>query len=90
MNFPADPEWTERAHRQIIEAIQCIDTLDDLQTYWEAETIMLDGFYMNFPEYWELIKDAYDEQRIFLDPSTRLPKGNADPAEPGNSLGITF
>ena len=90
IDLAAQPAWAERAHRQVIEALQGCESVEQINEYWKAETLLIDAFYMAYPEYWERIKEAYDEQRIFVDPKTKLPSGNADPAEPGNSLGITF
>lgn len=90
IDLAAQPEWAERAHRQIIEALQCCETLEQIEEYWKAETLLLDAFYMAYPEYWDRIKEAYDDCRILVDPKAKLPHGNADPAEPGNSLGIAF
>lgn len=90
INLASQGAWAERAHRQIIEAIEVCDDLEVLEEYWAGESLLLDSFYMDRPEYWERIKEAYDDQRIFLDPKTRLPSGNTDPAAPGNILGLTF
>lgn len=90
IDIASQPVWAERAHRQIIEAVQVCENLDELEEYWKAESVLLDSFYMNYPEYWERIKEAYDDHRILIDPKTKLPFGNTDPAEPGNCLGIDF
>lgn len=90
IDLQSQPQWAERAHRKVIELIQGCEDTNQLDEYWKAETILLDGFYMNYPEYWDAIKEAHIEHRALIDPKTKLPHGNTDPAEPGNSLGIKF
>ena len=86
----SQPEWAERAHRQIIGAVQLCETTEELQEYWDGETLLLDAFYMALPEYWERIKEAHDEQRIFITSSTASAQADTVPAAPGNCLGLTF
>lgn len=80
----------ERMHRQIIQAIESCEDIEMLEEYMRGESMLLDTFYLNRPEFWALIDDAFETQRAILTRATELAQANADPAEPGNCLGITF
>ncbi|MEY1555307.1 hypothetical protein AB3Y40_06695 [Yoonia sp. R2331] len=82
---PTNGLWMERAHRQIIEAIEACETQADLAEYMEGETLLLDSLYMHWPEFWARIDDAHDTQRALLQPrATPSAQADPNPAEPGN------
>lgn len=76
----------ERLHRKIIAAIESCETAQELDQYWRSETIVLDAFYLSQSVLFDNIKQAYEDSRIYLTSALGDPR----PAEPGNSLGITF
>ncbi|MGB0410184.1 MAG: hypothetical protein ACPGFA_01240 [Pikeienuella sp.] len=80
----------ERMHRQIIQAIESCETAEMLAEYMAGESVLLDAFYLNRPEFWALIDDAQEMQRAILTRANPSAKAETDPAAPGNCLGITF
>lgn len=52
----------ERIHRKIIANVEACETQEILDEYWSAETILLDGFYMEWPELWAAMDDVHDER----------------------------
>lgn len=80
---PTNGLWMERAHRQIIEAIECCETASDLADYMEGESLLLDSLYMNWPEYWARIDEAHEMQRSILTRANPSAQADPIPAEPG-------
>lgn len=80
----------ERYHRQIKENVEACETLADLESYCEAETLILDQLYLNWPEFHDIVTDAIEMQRAVLAPRA-TPSAIADPrpAEPGNQPKLT-
>lgn len=66
VDLRAQPQWAERAHRQIIEAINEIESSEALEVYWASESVLLDAFYMDQPAYWDLINSAYEDHKAML------------------------
>ena len=74
----SDSQRAERLHRQIIESIEACDDQQMLADYWDAETVLIDTFYMDRPDYYERIKEAYEGCKCYL------------PAAPANVLNKAF
>jgi hypothetical protein len=71
----ANSQRAERLHRQIIENVEACDDQQMLDDYWKAEGVLLDTFYMDRPDYWQLIKDVYDGCKCYL-PNAAPPPPN--------------
>lgn len=85
-------ERAERLRRQIIENIWAHETSIELEGYWEAESVILDAMWLQWPDFFSDCKDAYETQLSVLRDCERTQSAKADPmsAEPTNSLGIAF
>lgn len=79
-----DPVRAERYHRQIIDQLYTVDTVDELEAVWSDKAAILDAMHLNFPDLYEIVVEEYDTLKAGF--AASRPR----PAEPGNSLGIKF
>ncbi len=61
-----DATRAERLHRQIIENIEAHEDPDALNEYVEAESLIIDAMFMEWPEYAAAITDAHEAHLIIL------------------------
>lgn len=61
-----DGVWMERAHRQIIAAIEAHEDPDDLKDYMERESLLVDALHFEFPEYAAAVTDAFEDHLLML------------------------
>lgn len=82
----------ERYHRQIIQNIETCETTQDLDTYMEGESLLLDALYLNWPEFSAIVQASHDDHRAMLacDPAPRLAQADPRPTASDNLLGIKF
>lgn len=85
-----DETRADRLRRQVIANIEACETQEMLDEYMSAEDVLLDTFYMDRPDFWETINDAYENCLGFLPSATQSAQADTDPAAPGNCLGLTF
>lgn len=93
-NFNVDlSDWVraDRFKRQTIHDIWGVGDIPDLDGIMSGNSHMLDALFLAHPDMWDEIKEHEQDCRAgLLDAERRLAKANADPAEPGNCLGIKF
>lgn len=72
-----DATVADRFRRQIIEAIEACDTVEELDDYHAREALVIDALWMTFPRYADSIDEAAKEWRATLGgaqrPSTAVP-----------------
>lgn len=66
VSYRSRPEHAERVHRQIIENIEAHEDPDKLAEYLDAEDLIIDSLFMDFPHYAAAITDAFEMQRCIL------------------------
>lgn len=60
------PTDAERVHRKIICAIQECETAQELDEFYESETLVLDALFLDFPEFAEAAEAAFEDHRTML------------------------
>lgn len=59
-------EHAERTSRQIVAAIEEMETVADLDEYLESESILLDAMHLSAPQYADRISAAYADHKEML------------------------
>lgn len=86
----ADDTRADRLRRQIIANIEACEDQEMLDEYMSGEDMLLDTFYMDRPDFWETINNAFENCSGFLPSAKRSAQAETVQAEPANSLGISF
>lgn len=66
-----DSTYAERWHRQRIEEIQACETVKEVNGLLAYYDELLDRLWLDFPDYADAIKEAADDQKIFVTPVTK-------------------
>lgn len=74
----------KKATREIISRIGKVETVAELEKYIIDESLMIDALFLFDNDLQQMIEDAYRARKRDLAPA------KADPAVPGNILGLEF
>jgi len=67
ITFKGFGERAERKHRQIIAAIGCCETRQEVNDTLTEHDAVLDALFLDWPDYAEAINEAADEHKAILD-----------------------
>lgn len=60
------PTDAERVHRKIVCVIQECETVQELDDFYESESLVLDALFLDFPEFAEAVETAFEDHRAML------------------------
>lgn len=75
-----DPVRAERFMRHTITAVWAVNDAADLDLIQAEHDEMLESLYLNFPDYWEKVDEAFDECRAIFAGAAK-PSAQADPCQ---------
>lgn len=86
VSFRGFGDRAERKHRQIIAAIECCETAQEVDDTLTEHGLILDALFLDYPEYADAINAAADDHKAILAAgSAPTPNKNSD-----NVLGKAF
>jgi len=67
----------ERKHRQIIKAIECCETAQEVDDTLTEQDLIIDALFLDYPDYAEAILEAAKDHKAILAAGTPAPDAGA-------------